>query len=512
MLDRKRPRIDSDEDTIHRFGPNSFKLQSLPVPKPGQILGLVGNNGIGKSATLKLLSGKAKPNFGRFNNPPDWKEILAYCGDSELRKYFIRILLDNLEAICKPQYVDHLSKFVRGNVMDRNVEDLSGGELQRFAIASAALQNADIYLFDEPSSYLDVKQRLKAAQIIRSLVRPNNYVIVVEHDLSVLDYLSDFICCLYGKPGKYGAVTLPFSVREGINIFLAGYVPTENLWFRHKPLRVAETPQESTKEIETCARYKYPTMTMTCGNFRLRVVEGEFTDSQIIVMLGENGTGKSTFLQMLAGFFKPDSVEGSDMESLNFSVSYKPQRIGIKLAFECSVKILLHAKIPDSIKDDEFLSNVYEPLSIQRLMDKELGDLSAGEMQMVAITLCLGKPADVYLLDEPSTYLDSEHCIVASNVIKKFIHDRKKTALVVDHDFMMSTYLADRVIVYEGKPSIDCVANSPQSVLTGMNLFLSHLDITLRRDRTNLLPRINKHESIEDLEQMAAGSYYYMDN
>ena len=150
-------------------------------------------------------------------------------------------------------------------VIDRNVGDLSGGELQRFAIAVVAIQNAEIYMFDEPSSYLDVKQRLKAAQVIRSLLRPNrqpdlliqlsfslftgigvkaeysylsllSYVIVVEHDLSVLDYLSDFICCLYGKPGAYGVVTLPFSVREGINIFLAGFVPTENLRFRDESL------------------------------------------------------------------------------------------------------------------------------------------------------------------------------------------------------------------------------------------------------------------------------------
>lgn len=71
------------------------------------------------------------------------------------------------------------------------------------------------FMFDEPSSYLDVKQRLKAAQMIRSLISPVNYIIVVEHDLSVLDYLSDFICCLYGVPGAYGVVTMPFSVREG---------------------------------------------------------------------------------------------------------------------------------------------------------------------------------------------------------------------------------------------------------------------------------------------------------
>ena len=70
-------------------------------------------------------------------------------------------------------------------------------------------------MFDEPSSYLDVKQRLKAAQAIRSLIRDECFIIVVEHDLSVLDYLSDFICCLYGVPGAYGVVTMPFSVREG---------------------------------------------------------------------------------------------------------------------------------------------------------------------------------------------------------------------------------------------------------------------------------------------------------
>lgn len=71
-------------------------------------------------------------------------------------------------------------------------------------------------MFDEPSSYLDIKQRLKAAEVIRSLLGPANYVIAVEHDLSVLDYLSDFVCCLYGKPSMYGVVTMPYSVREGM--------------------------------------------------------------------------------------------------------------------------------------------------------------------------------------------------------------------------------------------------------------------------------------------------------
>ncbi|CAM6017028.1 unnamed protein product [Sphagnum balticum] len=528
---------DLAKDTTHRYGPNTFKLHRLPVPRPGQVLGLVGTNGIGKSTALKVLAGKLKPNLGRFLNPPDWQEILTYFRGSELQNYFTRILEDNLKAIIKPQYVDHIPKAVKGNVgevlaqkderemrfelakdldlnrvLDRDVGDLSGGELQRFAIAVVATQHAEIYMFDEPSSYLDVKQRLRAAQVVRSLLRPNSYVIVVEHDLSVLDYLSDFICCLYGKPGAYGVVTLPFSVREGINIFLAGFVPTENLRFRDESLtfKVAETPQESAEEIQTYARYKYPSMSKTQGGFKLRVKEGEFTDSQIIVMLGENGTGKTTFIRMLAGLVKPDETGDSDVEVPEFNVSYKPQKISPK--FASTVRHLLHQKIRDSYMHPQFNSDVMKPLQIEALMDQEVINLSGGELQRVALCLCLGKPADIYLIDEPSAYLDSEQRIVAAKVIKRFILHAKTTAFVVEHDFIMATYLADRVIVYEGEPSIDCVANTPQSLLTGMNLFLSQLDITFRRDPTNFRPRINKLDSTKDREQKNAGSYYYLDD
>ncbi|KAL1538001.1 ABC transporter E member 2 [Salvia divinorum] len=522
-------------DTIHRFGPNSFKLQSLPVPKPGQVLGLVGNNGIGKTTSLKLLSGKVEPNLGRFNNPPDWQEILDHFKGTELHNYFTHVLQDNLEVVFKSQYVDRIPKHFQGNVgeilslryqrdmkqelpvdleliqiMDRNVEDLSGGELQMFAIAFYAGRSVDIYFFDEPSTYLDVKQRVKAAQVVRSLVRPNNYVIVVEHDLSVLDYLSDSICCFYGNPGVYGVVTLPFSAREGINIFLTGFVPAENLRFRDESItfKVAETLQERAEEIESYGRHKYPTMTKTRGNFRLKIVEGEFTDSQIIVLLGENGTGKTTFLEMLAGLLEPDSVEGSDVEIPKFNVSYKPQKVDNMYA--CTVRAMLNCHIRHSIRNPHFVNDVFKTLMTENILNKELVNLSGGEFQKVALTLCLGRPADIYLIDEPSAHLDSVQRIVVSNAIKRFMLHSKKTAFVVEHDFTMATYLADRVIVYEGKPSVDCVANSPQSLLTGMNLFLSHLDITLRRDPTNFLPRINKHESIEDREQKSSGSYYYL--
>lgn len=524
---------DLDKDTTHRYGPNSFKLHRLPVPRPGQVLGLVGTNGIGKSTALKVLAGKQKPNLGNFENPPDWQEILTYFRGSELQNYFTRILEDSLKAIIKPQYVDHIPKAVKGvveeiltakdekkvkeqlindldlsPVLGRNVIDLSGGELQRFAIAVVCVQEADIYMFDEPSSYLDVKQRLKAAQVIRSLLKPGCFVICVEHDLSVLDYLSDFICVLYGLPGAYGVVTLPFSVREGINIFLAGFVPTENLRFREVSLtfKVAENI-ETEEEAKRHARYRYPNMNKTLGDFKLAIREGEFTDSEIIVMLGQNGTGKTTFIKMLAGQLKPDD-ETESVPELN--VSYKPQKISPK--FPGTVRQLLFKKIKDTFMHPQFVTDVTKPLNLEAIIDQVVTNLSGGELQRVALCLCLGQPADIYLIDEPSAYLDSEQRIVAAKVIKRFILHAKKTGFVVEHDFIMATYLADRVVVYDGTPSVDCVANSPQSLLTGMNAFLKSLDITFRRDPTNYRPRINKLESIKDREQKLAGSYFYLDD
>ncbi|CAI5934263.1 unnamed protein product [Closterium sp. NIES-64] len=843
-----------------------------------------------------------------------WEREVEHVSGGELQRFAVGVVGGQLGD-------RHL------HVWEREVEHLSGGELQRFAIGVVAGQLGDIYMFDEPSSYLDVRQRLKAAQVIRSLLRPDRYVIVVErdlsvldylshfiyvivveHDLSVLDYLSDFICCLYGKPGAYGVVTLPFSVREGINIFLAGFVPTENLRFRDEsltfrvslpiqsavrgginiflagfvltenlrfrdepltfrgtktlvdnpeeggqdvqsvryrylgmikkhggfnlllplphsilsppfipsqvaetpvdnpeeaktytrykyprmikkqggsqdvhalqvpahgqeagpvqappsppplsiPSQVAETPVDNPEEAKTYTRYKYPRMVKKQGGFKLTVEPGDFTDSQIVVMLGENGTGKTTFIRMLVGklslmgahaactslwlsllpvpsmihlpsllspfqaalsrpdpdeetgkeaqgwsagllkadpdeetgkeaedlpefnvSFKPQKISrkfplsypladpdeetGKEAEDLpEFNVSYKPQKISPK--FPHSVRALLHSKIRDSFHHPQFNTDVLRPMQIDPLLDQEVVNLSGGELQRVAITLCLGKidplldqevvkisggelqrvaitlclgkidplldqevvnlsggelqrvaislclgkpadiylidepsayldseqrivaakPADIYLIDEPSAYLDSEQRIVAAKVIKRFILHAKKTAFVVEHDFIMATYLADRVIVYEGQPSVDCTARTPQSLNSGMNLFLSpsvdctartpqslnsgmnlflstppfvvehdfimatyladrvivyegqpsvdctartpqslnsgmnlflsQLDITFRRDPTNFRPRINKMDSVKDREQKNVGTYYYLDD
>ena len=522
-----------ETQVTHRYSANSFKLHRLPTPRPGQVLGLVGTNGIGKSTALKILSGKLKPNLGRYDSPPDWEEILKYFRGSELQNYFTKVLEDNLKAIIKPQYVDQLPKAIKGEVRtveglintrsqmgnkehimkvleleafkDRSLEHISGGELQRFALAVTCVQKADVYMFDEPSSYLDVKQRLTAARTIRELLRPDDYVIVVEHDLSVLDYLSDFICVLYGRPAVYGVVTLPASVREGINIFLDGNIPTENLRFREESLtfRIAEAGEDYM--IDKARGFAYPAMEKTLGGFHLKIETGTFTDSEIIVMMGENGTGKTTFCRMLAGAEKPDG----DVDVPAMNISMKPQKITPK--FQGTVRQLFFKRIKSAFLNPQFQTDVYKPLKLDDFIDQEVQNLSGGELQRVAIVLALGIPADIYLIDEPSAYLDSEQRIIAARVIKRFIMHSKKTAFIVEHDFIMATYLADRVIVFDGTPSIDARANTPESLLTGCNRFLQSLDVTFRRDPNSYRPRINKFQSQLDQEQKLAGNYFFLE-
>jgi len=309
---------------------------------------------------------------------------------------------------------------------------------------------------------------------------------------------------LYGDPGAYGVVTMPFSVREGINIFLAGFVPTENLRFREVSLsfKVAENIDRNENKHR---KFTYPAMSKALGDFTLVVEKGDFSSSEIVVLLGENGTGKTTFIRLLAGIITPDS--GEKVPELN--VSYKPQKISPK--FDQSVRLLLHQKLSHTWQHPQFMSDVVRPLQIEDVLDQQVKTLSGGELQRVAIVLALGKPADIYLIDEPSAYLDSEQRIIAAKVIKRFILNAKKTAFIVEHDFIMATYLADRVVVYEGIPSISAKACTPQPLLSGMNRFLELLDISFRRDPTNFRPRINKANSVKDKEQKLAGQYFYYD-
>jgi len=517
-------------DTTHRYGPNGFKLHRLPVPRRGEVLGLVGTNGIGKSTALKILAGKMVPNLGNHANPPEWDDLLVYFRGSELQNYFSALASGQIKAVIKPQLVgvpkgmenmlvgELIARRDERGIGDRIIEDLelthlldralqylSDGEMQRLGIAAAYAREGNIYMFDEPSSFLDIRQRIKAASTIRQLCSDEIRVIVVEHDLAVLDYLSDTICCLYGSPGAYGVVTMPYGVREGINVFLAGFIPTENMRFREDALtfKISQTGVDDIERDHTY-QYEYPSFSKTCGDFQLDVESGGYSSSEIIVLMAQNGCGKTTFVKLLAGI-----IEANDCKLPEICVSYKPQKITPK--FKGTVIDLMMKRISAAYGHPQFKSDVVGPMRIEELQDRLVSELSGGELQRVAITLALGKPADVYFIDEPSAYLDSDQRIITAKVIKRFILHAKKTAFVVEHDFIMSTYLADRVIVYSGEPGVRCTAHTPEPLVTGINRFLSSLEVTMRRDPANLRPRINKYLSVQDREQKESGNYFFID-
>lgn len=485
---------------------------------------------------MGILAGKVKPNLGHHQDPPDWKTIVAHFKGSELQTYFSRVLEDRLKPVIKLQYVERYAAFegiasnaLVGDViaqkdqkgmsesicekldlrhlLQREVSKLSGGELQRLAIATMCLQEADVYMVDEPSAYLDIRQRLRAAQTIRASLGDTSYVIVVEHDLAVLDYVSDLVCCLWGSPGAYGVVTAPAGASEGINHFLDGFIPTENLRIREEPLtfRTAKERDEQVVERLQVSEYSGATETLTDSkggedSFKLEIDSGSFADSEIIVMLGENGVGKTTFIKILVGKL------GRDETTQQLSVSLKPQMFTPK--FQGSVRALLLQKINAAFLNPQFQSDVVKPMHVDKMEELEVQSLSGGQLQSVALVLALGRPADIYLIDEPSTFLDVEQRIAAARVIRRFILHQKKTAFVVEHDFVMAAYLADRVIVFDGQPGVQCHASSPMPLVAGMNQFLSQLNITFRSGR-NGRPRINKIGGARDTEQKKAGTYFF---
>jgi ATP-binding cassette subfamily E protein 1 len=516
-----------EKDCSHRFGQNTFKLFRLPTPSPGTVLGLLGQNGIGKTTTLKVLSGEVKPNLGKFKNPPDWDGIIRYYRGSTLQDYFQRMSENNLKVAHKPQYVDKIPKAVSGKVgellekvnerklqdelaealelkkiWDRPLEVLSGGELQRVAVAATLSREADVYLFDEPSSYLDVKQRLQVARAIRSLKEYQKTIIVAEHDLAIIDYLSDQICVFYGEPGVYGVVSHVHGVRTGINIYLQGYIPDENMLFRKESIIFHEKPPSVNAGTgETLL--KWERMEKTFEGFKLVAEPAEIKRGEIIGILGPNGIGKTTFVKILAGLEESD--EKQKLGAL--AVSYKPQYIAAE--YEDTVQELLIGVAKENFTSSWYSTEVLQPLKVNLLLDRNVMELSGGELQKVAIAACLSRKADLFLLDEPSAYLDVEERLNMAHTIRRVIEAQNVPAFVVEHDVVTQDFIADRLMVFSGEPGVNGVAKPPTSLRKGMNGFLKEMNITFRRDSVTRRPRVNKEDSKMDTFQKHIGEYYY---
>jgi ATP-binding cassette subfamily E protein 1 len=516
-----------DIDCSHRFSENSFKLFRLPMPSAGTVLGLLGQNGIGKSTTLKILSGDIELNLGRYDNPPEWSEIIQYYRGSNLQDYFQKIKEKKLRVSSKPQYVDKIPKAVTGKtgdllekvderkileqlidelelrkIWDRPLEILSGGELQRVAVAAALSRDADVYLFDEPSSYLDVKQRLAVARAIRSLKEQQKTILVAEHDLAIIDYLSDQICLFYGDPGVYGVVSHVHGVRTGINIYLQGYISDENIKFRKEPIVFQERPPTAGMNINA-PLLKWDAFEKTFQGFTLKAEPGEIRGGEIIGILGPNGIGKTTFVKILAGIEESDDKRKFG----ELTVSYKPQYISPD--YSGTVQELLMSIAKENFTSSWYKTEIAQPLRLQTLMDRNVVELSGGELQKVAIAACLSRKTDLYLLDEPSAYLDVEERLNIARTLRRVVEAHGIPAFVVEHDVVTQDFIADRLMVFNGDPGALGVANTPTSLRQGMNMFLKEMNITFRRDPTTLRPRVNKESSQMDEFQKSIGEYYY---
>ncbi|CAJ36514.1 ribosome biogenesis/translation initiation ATPase RLI [Methanocella arvoryzae] len=512
------------DQLTHRYGQNGFSLYGLPQPSPGKVSGILGPNGVGKSTAIKILSGQMMPNLGEKDTT--WEDVFKFYAGSELQDYLRNVASKKAKTAQKPQYVDLIPRAFKGKVrdllakaderkllgelsgqlnltglLDRDIGALSGGELQRVAIAACMARDAGFYFFDEVTPYLDIYQRIKVAKLIKKMGEEHN-VMVVEHDLAILDLLADVVHIGYGEPGGYGVITHPKGVRVGINEYLKGYLPEENIRIRPYPIEFEVKAPRDQKVVENLI--EFGNFSKTLGTFRLDVKGGHLRKREVVGVVGQNGIGKSTFAKLLAGEIQPDQGK----LDYNVKISYKPQYIKADDA-EISVRLYLRSITPQ-FDSSYFRSEIVTPLALERLMDCNLNDLSGGELQRVAIAACLGRDAQIFILDEPSAHLDVEQRTLATKVIKRFAENNDVTVCVIDHDIYMIDLLSDRLLVFDGEPGVHGEVHGPFDMRDGMNRFLSSLDVTFRRDEETHRPRVNKPDSSLDREQKKLGEYYYL--
>ena len=480
-----------DEPPVYRYGPNGFALFRLPVPVEG-VVGILGRNGLGKSTSIKLLSGRLRP-----QNPEVFR-------GTELQGYFEN--LDEKKVVVKPQNVEILreAEATVGEVLekhdergvsrelvrifdlealaDRELRCLSGGELQRVAVTVACSREADIYFFDEPSCFLDVGHRLSLGKALRSLPSP---VLVVEHDIATLDLLADRVHIFYGVPGAFGVVSRPYSVRNGINCFLDGYIKDDNVKI-HDRITFEKGRKGSRGEVLVT----FGKLVKKFPGFTLEVLPGEIARAGVLGILGRNGLGKTTFARLLCGELEPD--EGS---APRIKISYKPQYLRAP-----------EGTVAEVLPSSPLYQEVVRSLELEPLMEFEVGELSGGELQRVAVASCLLREADLYLLDEPSAFLDSVQRMRVARLLRTFAELGHAVA-VIDHDLVLLSYLSDRSILFEGEPGVFGRSEEMEAD-EALNRFLKSLGVTFRRDPETGRPRANKPGSQKDEEQKKRGVYF----
>jgi ATP-binding cassette subfamily E protein 1 len=511
------------ETPVHRFGPNQFVLYRLPYPIPNEVVGIVGPNGTGKTTALNILSGELKPNLGNFEKEVEFSELTKIFRGTELQTYFEKLKNREIRTSIKPQRIDQIPFLYKGKIskllektderkilneilknfrleeiLNKKINEISGGELQRVALAACIAKDADIYYLDEPTSFLDVFQRLSIAKAIREFCK-NKSVMIADHDLATLDFLADRIHIFYGFPSVYGIVSKPYGVRVGINTFLDGYIKEDNVRIRSEPITFFASLIE--REVSPEILISFKKLTKKFEKFELEVDSGDIRKKEVLACLGANALGKTTFARILAGEIKQDQGEVKD----TVKISYKPQYI--QTNFKGTVKEFL-STLADT-ESESYKVEIIRPLELDKLLEKNVQELSGGELQRVAIASCLSQQADLYLLDEPSAFLDVEQRLSVAKLIGKIVEQREKSAFIIDHDLLFLSKIGSRAMVFLGEPAIKGKAEI-FSIRDAFNIFLKEVGVTFRRDKVTGRPRANKPESKLDREQKEKEIYFYV--
>lgn len=514
-----------NREITHQYALNSFRLYSLPELASSKVTALLGQNGLGKTTTMKILSGLTVPNFGNFQAKGDPDRVIEYYKGSQMGDYFQKLYSGDLRVVLKDQNVDLIPRVAKGtigelmrkndssgryddivselgleNSTSKDISSCSGGELQKLAIGISLLKEGDVYLFDEMSSYLDISERIRVARIVQDL-SSRSMVMVVEHDLALLDWMADEVHIVYGKAGAYGITSKQTTTNKAINSFLEGYLREVNSRIRDYSIDFTEKSDRRTKHGTILTEWS--DLDLNLGDFHLRVGKGSIETGEVVGVLGRNALGKSSFVKVLAGVLK----QNSGIVSTNVRVSYKPQYITSD--YEGSVKDLLMSTFRERLDSGMVKNEIIHPLDLELIYDKIVRELSGGEMQRLAIALTLGKDADLYLLDEPSAHLDSSYRMSAARIIKRVMENNRTSALVVDHDVYFVDLISDSLMVFSGEPGLQGKSVGPMSMKDGMNNFLQGVGITFRRDAISKRPRINKAGSRLDRSQKETGNYYY---
>ncbi|MFX0064451.1 MAG: ribosome biogenesis/translation initiation ATPase RLI [Candidatus Hermodarchaeota archaeon] len=509
-----------DWSPTHVYESSNFKLFGLPLITFGNVTGIIGENGIGKTSILNILAGKLKPNGGHLTEE-GFEQFLIDLTTPGMARFLEDVHSDKLRVALKPQNLAGLKEYGAtpqemfdgqsienpeivnllqiDKLLSKDIDHLSGGELQRVAIAVTLMKKADVYLLDEPATFNDVKQRLNLVKLLQLKLAKNRAILIVEHDICVLDHYSDLVHILWGEPHVYGVVSRSLAVKKGLNSFLKGWLREENIHFRNKVISFKRTAKE--RSWKTASYLEWPKAEVRLGTFNLSIPSGRVYQGEILTILGENGLGKTTFANLLAGKLP-------EYPKLNTQISYKPQQINND--FDLSVLEFLEHTTSKYLQTKQWKIQLLQPIGISHILDRSMNELSGGETQRVYIAGCLAKNAELYILDEPSAFLDVLERTKMATVIRNQTKRNPNCSVIsIEHDIQLADFIGDRIMMFTGVPAVKGTIIPPMSKRDGMNTFLKSLNITFRRDSETGRARINKQDSQMDRRQKELGEYYY---